>query len=67
LPAAEKGWKGQLPVQTGRSSGHPARTRDQHDDAFSIVAWLSRADRDRTLAAFLNPDLSPPERTLAQI
>ena len=25
LPAALKGWQGQLPVQTGRSSGHPAR------------------------------------------
>jgi hypothetical protein len=32
-----------------------------------IAAWLSRADRDGSLAAFLNPDLSPPERTLAQV
>jgi hypothetical protein len=39
---------------------------DQHD-AFTIAAWLSRADRDSILAAFLNPDLSPPERTLAQV
>ena len=42
------------------------RTGDQHD-AFSIAAWLSRADRDGSLAAFLNPDLSPPERTLARV
>ena len=42
------------------------RTGDQHD-AFSIAAWLSRADRDGSLAALLNPDLSPPERTLAQV
>src|SRR5581483_2993305 len=42
------------------------RTPDQHD-AFTIAAWLARADRDGTLAAFLNPDLSPPERTLAQV
>lgn len=42
------------------------RTGDQHD-AFSIAAWLSRADRDGSLAAFLNPDLSPPERALARV
>jgi len=40
-------------------------SRDQHD-AFSIAAWLSRADRDGSLAAFLDPDLAPSERTLAQ-
>jgi hypothetical protein len=28
---------------------------------------LSHADRDDSLAAILNPDLSPPERTLAQV
>jgi hypothetical protein len=42
-----------------------ARTPDQHD-AFCIAAWLACADRDGSLAAFLNPDLSAPERTLAQ-
>ena len=42
------------------------RTGDQHD-AFSIAAWLSRAARDGILAAFLKPDLSPPQRTLAQV
>ncbi len=41
------------------------RTSDQHD-SYSIAAWLARADRDASLAAFLNPDLTPPERTLAQ-
>ena len=49
-----------------RSFADEGRTGDQHD-AFSIAAWLSRADRDGSLAAFLNPDLSPPERTLAQV
>ena len=38
---------------------------DQHH-AFSIAAWLSRADRDGSLAAFLKPDLTPPERAVAQ-
>jgi hypothetical protein len=42
------------------------RTADQHD-AFCIAAWLARADRDRTLAGFLKPDLSPAERALAQV
>lgn len=41
------------------------RTGDQHD-AFTIAAWLWRADRDGSLSAFLNPDLSPAERTLAK-
>jgi hypothetical protein len=39
--------------------------RDQLDAA--IAAWLSRADRDSSFATFLNPDLSPPERMLAQV
>jgi hypothetical protein len=42
------------------------RTCDQHD-AFCIAAWLSRADRDGSFAAFLNPDLSPAERAVAQV
>lgn len=42
------------------------RTADQQD-AFSIAAWLSCADRNGMLAAFLNPDLSRPERTVAQV
>jgi hypothetical protein len=42
------------------------RTGDQHD-AFSIAAWLSHADRDEGLPTSLNPDLSPSERTQAQV
>ena len=49
-----------------RGFANEGRTGDQHD-AFSIAAWLSRADSDDALTAFLNPDLSPPERTLAQV
>jgi hypothetical protein len=29
--------------------------------------WLFRADRNGRLAACLNPDLTPPERTVAQV
>ncbi len=42
------------------------RTPDQHD-AFSVARWLSHADHDGSLAAFLKPGLTPPERTLAQL
>ena len=49
-----------------RSFANEDLTGDQHD-AFTIAAWLSRADRDGSLAALLKPELSPPERTLAQV
>jgi hypothetical protein len=42
------------------------RTADQHD-AYSIAAWLSRADRDGSLAEFLQPALAPSECPLAQV
>ena len=42
------------------------RTGDQHD-AYSIAAWLSRADQDGSLAAFFKPELTPPERAIAQV
>jgi hypothetical protein len=42
------------------------RTGDQLD-AYSIGAWLWRADHDGSLAAFLKPVLTPPERTVAQV
>jgi hypothetical protein len=54
------------PALWSRGFDNEGRTCDQHD-AFSIAAWLSRADNDGSLAAFLNPDLSEPERTLAQL
>ena len=34
---------------------------------YSIAAWLSHADQDGNLAAFLNPDLTASERTVAQV
>jgi hypothetical protein len=41
------------------------RTSDQHD-AYSVAAWPSRTDRDGSRAAFLKPDVTPPERAVAQ-
>ena len=42
------------------------RDGDQHD-AFSIAAWLSRADHDGDLVGILTPNLTATERTLAQV
>jgi hypothetical protein len=50
------------------SRGFPidGRTSDQHD-AYSIAAWLARADRDGSLATAFNPQLSPLELRTAQV
>jgi hypothetical protein len=66
IPAGRSAIAEVYPALWSRGLAREDRTGDQHD-AFSIAAWLSRADRDGTLAAFLNPDLSPPERTVAQV
>src|SRR5271155_2697356 len=42
------------PALWSRTFDREGRTSDQHD-AYSIAAWLSRADRDGSLAAFLKP------------
>ena len=54
------------PALWSRGFANEGRTGDQHD-AFSIAAWLSRADRDGSLAAFLKPELNPAKRTVAQV
>ena len=54
------------PALWSRGFANEGRSGDQHD-AYSIAAWLLRADRDGSLAGFLNPDQSPPERTLAEV
>jgi hypothetical protein len=33
----------------------------------AIVAWLGRADWDGSLAGFLDPNLTPPERSVARV
>lgn len=54
------------PALWSRGFASDSRTRDQHD-AYCIASWLSRADRDGSLASFLKPVLTPPERTVAQV
>jgi hypothetical protein len=66
IPAGRSAIAEVYPALWSRGFANEGRTGDQHD-AFSIAAWLSCADRDASLAAFLNPDLSPPEHTLAQV
>ncbi|MGA8292928.1 MAG: hypothetical protein WB820_10545, partial [Rhodoplanes sp.] len=54
------------PALWSPSFAKEGRTGDQHH-AYCIAAWLSRADRNGSLAAFLKPELTPPERTVAQV
>lgn len=54
------------PALCSRSFARADCTGDQHD-SHSVAAWLSRADQDGTLAAFLKPALSLPERAVAQV
>lgn len=42
------------------------RNGDQHD-AFSVAAWMRRADLEGALPEFLGPSLVPEEQTAAQI
>ncbi len=66
IPAGRSAIVEVYPAMWNRSFAREGRTGDQHD-AYSIAAWLSRADPDGRLAAFLNPSLTPPERTTAQV
>ena len=52
-------WSGQFARQAGR-------TDDQHD-AYSVTAWLSRADRIGRLPSLLRPPLTDAERSIAQV
>ena len=54
------------PALWRRNFARVDRTDDQHD-AYCTAAWLRRADRDGSLANFLKPHLTPPERTVAQV
>lgn len=54
------------PALWNRSFPRQGRTPDQHD-AFSIAAWMAHADSNGSLAIYFSPDLTPPERTVAQV
>jgi len=64
IPVGHSGIAEVYPALCSRSFAREARDGDQHD-AFSIAAWLSRAHRNGSLATLVKPDLTPPERTIA--
>ena len=66
IPAGRSAIAEVYPSLWSRSFAREGRDGDQHD-AYCIAAWLSRADQNGRLAAFLKPDLTPPESTLAQV
>ena len=66
IPAGRSAIAEVYPALWNRSFARADRTADQHD-AYSIAAWLYRADQDGSLGAFLKPDLAPPERAVARV
>jgi hypothetical protein len=54
------------PALWSRAFNREERTGDQHD-AYSIAAWLRRADQDGSLPGFFNPTLKMAERALAEV
>ena len=66
IPAGRSAIAEVYPALWRRSFANEGRTGDQHD-AYCIAAWLSRADRNGSLAAFLKPEVTSPEGTVAQV
>ncbi|MGB7097539.1 MAG: hypothetical protein WBD95_02060, partial [Xanthobacteraceae bacterium] len=66
IPAGHSAIAEVYPALWSRGFAREDRTGDQHD-AYSIAAWLSCADQDGSLAVFLKPDLTQPERAVAQV
>ncbi len=54
------------PALWSRGFIRESRTDDQHD-AFTVAAWLSRVDNDGSLNGLLTPNLTPPERSVAEV
>jgi hypothetical protein len=66
IPAGGSAVAEVYPALWSRSFARADRTGDQHD-AYSVAAWFSRVDQDGSLAAFLKPALTPPERAVARV
>lgn len=54
------------PSLWSRGFAREDRTADQHD-AYSVAAWMRRADRDGSLAQFFHPSLRSAERAVSHI
>jgi len=66
IPAGRSAVAEVYPALWSQSFPSDGRTSDQHD-AYSIAAWLSRADHQGTLDTYLHPELAAPERALAMV
>jgi ABC-type molybdate transport system substrate-binding protein len=66
IPAGRSAVAEVYPALWKRDFARADRTDDQHD-AYCVAEWLLRADRDGSLARFLKPHLTPPERRVAQV
>lgn len=54
------------PALWNRTFPSEDRTSDQHD-AYSVARWMQQSDRAGTLAGHFHPQLSPAERTVAEV
>ena len=54
-------------VEVVRSLTRKALTLTSADDAYAAAAWMRSADADGSLAGFLDPQLTPSERTIARV
>jgi hypothetical protein len=54
------------PSLWNKSFEREGRTSDLHD-AYSVAAWMRRADMDGSFAGFFEPSLTPSERTRAEL
>jgi hypothetical protein len=66
VPAGRSAIAEVYPSLWSRTFACEARNPDQHD-AYCIAAWLSRADRDGSLVAYLRPNPTPRGRAVAQV
>lgn len=66
IPAGRSAVVEVYPVLWSRSFSPEERNADQHD-AYSVAAWMRRADLDGSLAEFFEPNLTPAERQVAQV
>ncbi len=66
IPAGRSAVAEVYPALWSRGFDRADRTSDQHD-AYSIAAWLSRADRGASLTKFLKPELAPSERAQGEV
>ena len=66
VPAGRSAIVEVYPALWSWSFAREGRAPDQHD-AYCVAAWLSHADHDGSLAAFSKPELTPSERTVAQV